>query len=413
MHDESLRSAYQHVCAASTCDCGISRRDWLRIAALSGAAASPLLRAGDAAAQTSKGDDVPVRIGYLPITDATPLLVAHSRQLFEAEGLRTEKPRMFRTWAQLIEAFVAGQVNVVHLLSPSTMFVRYGSKFGAKVVAWNHMNGSALAVAKHIQSVKDLGGQQVAIPFWYSIHNVVLQQLLRANGLKAVSRPRQSGLAADEVNLLVLPPAEMVSALASKAVAGYIVAEPFVAAAEVSGVGKVLRFVGDVWQNHACCLLTLAERDIVERPEWAQRVTNAMVKAQLWTRNNQLDTAKLLASSGEGRYTPHGLPVLSKVLVATEMAQYQRDGVIHHPAWNQRRIDFQPYPYASYTEALVKALQTTQLEGNVDFLHQLDPGFVAKDLVDERFVKKALQQVGGLKAFGHAESFTRKEVIAV
>ena len=412
MDQQNQAPHYQHICASSTCDCGISRRDWLRVTALSGAAAAPLLRAGDAAAQANKGDDVPVRIGYLPITDATPLLVAHSRKLFEAEGLRTEKPRLFRTWAQIIEAFVAGQVNVVHLLSPTTMFVRYGSQFAAKVVAWNHMNGSALAVARHINSVKDLGGTQVAIPFWYSIHNVVLQQLLRANGLKAVSRARSGALAADEVNLVVMPPAEMVSALAAKAVSGYIVAEPFVAAAEVSGVGKVLRFVGDVWQNHACCLLTLAERDITERPEWAQKVTNAMVKAQLWTRDNQLETAKLLASSGEGKYTPHGLPVLTKVLAATEMAQYTREGVIKHPQWNQRRIDFQPYPYPSYTEELVKALQVTHVEGNAAFLEKLDPKFVARDLVDDRFVKAALKQVGGLKAFGHAESFTRKEIIA-
>ncbi|MEG0000330.1 MAG: ABC transporter substrate-binding protein [Comamonas sp.] len=412
MNPQNQAPSYQHICASSSCDCGISRRDWLRVTALSGAAAAPLLRAGDAVAQTNKGDDVPVRIGYLPITDATPLLVAHSRKLFEAEGLRTEKPRLFRTWAQIIEAFVAGQVNVVHLLSPTTMFVRYGSQFAAKVVAWNHMNGSALAVARHINSVKDLGGTQVAIPFWYSIHNVVLQQLLRANGLKAVSRARSGALAADEVNLVVMPPAEMVSALAAKAVSGYIVAEPFVAAAEVAGVGKVLRFVGDVWQNHACCLLTLAERDITERPEWAQKVTNAMVKAQLWTRDNQLETAKLLASSGEGKYTPHGLPVLTKVLAATEMAQYTREGVIKHPQWNQRRIDFQPYPYPSYTEELVKALQVTHVEGNAAFLEKLDPKFVARDLVDDRFVKAALKQVGGLKAFGHAESFTRKEIIA-
>ena len=136
------------------------------------------------------------------------------------------------------------------------------------------------------------------------------------------------------------------------------------------------------------------------------------VKAQLWTRNNQLDTAKLLASSGPGKYTPHGLPALSKVLATSEMAQYERDGVIQHPEWKQRRIDFQPYPYASYTEELVKALQNTYVEGNTAFLEKLDPSFVARDLVDDRFVKQALQQVGGLKAFGYAESFTRQEVIA-
>ena len=136
--------------------------------------AAPLLSAGDALAQAADTDQ-PVKIGYLPITDATPLLVAHARKLFEAEGLRVDKPRLFRTWAQIVEAFVAGQVNVIHLLSPATLWVRYGTRFPAKVVAWNHVNGSALTVAPGINSVAELGGRTVAIPFWYSIHNVLLQ----------------------------------------------------------------------------------------------------------------------------------------------------------------------------------------------------------------------------------------------
>lgn len=156
-----------HLCLSSDCDCGLTRRDVLRLSALTAAgAASVLLKAGDARAQAFKGDDQPVKIGYLPITDATPLLVAHGRKLFEAEGLKTETPRMFRSWAQIVEAFVAGQVNVIHLLSPATLWVRYGSRFPAKVVAWNHVNGSALTVAPHINSVADLGGKTVAIPFW-------------------------------------------------------------------------------------------------------------------------------------------------------------------------------------------------------------------------------------------------------
>lgn len=409
-HDE--RPSYQHICASSHCDCGISRRDMLRLSALATAGvAAPFLAAGDARAQSFKGDDVPVRIGYLPITDATPMLVAHARKFFEAEGLRAEAPRMFRSWSQLVEAFIAGQVNMVHLLSPTTLFVRYGSKFPAKVVAWNHVNGSALAVAHEINRIADFGGKTVAIPYWYSIHNIVLQMLIRDAGLVPVVRPRGAALKPNEVNLLVVPPAEMVSALAAKSVVGYIVAEPFVAAGEALKVAKVLRFIGDVWKNHACCLATLSERDIAERPEWAQRVTTALVKAQLWTRNNQLDTAKLLSNTGEGKYMPQGLPVLSKVLAATDYTEYERAGVVKHKGWAQRRIDFQPYPFPSYTEELVRAMRTTHMEGDAAFIQQLEPSFVARDLVDDRFVKKALAQVGGLAAFGGAAAFTRTEVV--
>ncbi|WP_228009790.1 ABC transporter substrate-binding protein, partial [Microcystis aeruginosa] len=42
----------------------------------------------------ANANDQPVKIGYLPITDAAPLLVAHSRKLYQAEGLTTEQPRL-------------------------------------------------------------------------------------------------------------------------------------------------------------------------------------------------------------------------------------------------------------------------------------------------------------------------------
>lgn len=403
-----------HLCATAHCRCGISRRDWLRMATLATATgAAPLLRAGDARAQAFKGDDQPVKIGYLPITDATPLLVAHGRRLFEAEGLKAEAPRLFRSWAQIVEAFVAGQVNVIHLLSPSTLWVRYGTKYPAKVIAWNHVNGSGLTVAPDIQTVSQLGGRLVAVPFWYSIHNVLLQKLLRDAGLTAVTRPRDAALGPKEVNLIVLPPAEMVSALAAKSIAGYIVAEPFNAAGELAGVGRVLRFSGDVWKNHACCVLFVPERDVVERPEWTQRVTHAIVKAQLWTRGNQVDTAKLLANTGEGKYTPHPLRTLTKVLVESDYVAYEASGVVRNKGWYQRRIDFQPFPFPSYTEELVRLVRQTKVEGDSRFLETLDPAFAARDLVDDRFVRKAIAAVGGPQAFGLPADLLRREVITL
>ena len=386
----------------------------LRLAALAGAGvAAPLLRAGDARAQSFKGDDQPVKIGYLPITDATPLLVAHGRGLFDKEGLRADAPRLFRSWAQIVEAFVSGQVNVIHLLSPATLWVRYGAKFPAKIVAWNHVNGSALTVLPEVGSLADLGGRTVAIPFWYSIHNILLQDVLRKEGFEVVTRSRGATIGPKEVNLVVLAPAEMVSALAGKSIAGFIVAEPFNAAAEIAGVGKVLRFSGDVWKDHACCVTFLAERDVVERPEWTQRVTNALVKAQLWARDNRLDTARLLSNAGERRYTPHPTQTLAKVLAATDYGAYEASGVVQNKGWHQRRIDFQPYPYASYTEQLVRAIKATKVEGDSGFLEALDPKFAARDLVDDRFVRQAIEAVGGPQLFGVPADYLRREIIVV
>ena len=372
------------------------------------AGAAPLLRAGTARAQT---DDTPVRIGYLPITDATPLLIAHANGYFESEGIKADKPVLLRSWAQIIEAFMAGQVNLIHLLSPMTVWARFGSKAPVKVVAWNHVGGSGLTVLPEINSVADLGGKTVAVPFWYSIHNVVLQTLLIANGLTAVAR-KTGAPAANEVNLVVMAPSDMPPALAAKQVAGFIVAEPFNAVAETMGIGKVLRFTGDIWRDHACCVAVMREDDLTQRPDWSQNVVNAMVKAQAWTRAHRAEAAAILSKDGPNRYTPHATPVLTKVLAPepTDREAYLARGAIRHAGWEDRRIDFQPFPYPSYTEELVRRLKTTMIPANRDFLDALDPAAAAAELVDDRFVRTAIARNGGMETFGGG-TFSRGELI--
>lgn len=385
-----------------------ARRQFLKLSGLFTAmGALPLLQMHNLA--RAADPNAPVKIGYLPITDATPLLVADHLQYYQEQGLEVEKPRMFRSWAQLVEAFLAGQVNVVHLLAPMTIWARYGSQSKAKVVAWNHMSGSGLTVLNEINQIKDLGGKTVAIPFWYSLHNVVLQHLLKNQGLEPISNGNPN---AGQVKLVVMAPSDMVPALANKQIAGYTVAEPFNASAEVLKAGKILRFTGDVWKDHACCVVLMHEQDLQQRPEWTQKVVNAVVKAQAWIQDNRSETAHILSRDNERRYTPHSREALSQVLVPELLDRelYESNGAIVNTQWNEKRIDFQPYPFPSYTEELVRKLKTTLVSGRNDFLQALDPAFVASDLVDDRFVKKAILDNGGLATFG-LESFTRQETI--
>jgi NitT/TauT family transport system substrate-binding protein len=240
----------------------------------------------------------------------------------------------------------------------------------------------------------------------------VLQTLFRENGLTPVTK--KASVAPNEVNLVVMAPSDMVPALGAGQIAGYIVAEPFNAAAEALGVGKVLRFTGDVWKDHACCVVFMHERDLTARPEWSQKVVDAMVKAQLWTRQHRAETAALLSKDDPNRYTPHTKAVLEKVLAPPEAddAAYVTSGAIRNAAWRERRIDFQPYPFPSYTEELVRQLKGTLIEGDRSFLGDLDPAFAARDLVDDSFVRRAIAKAGGLPAFGLADDFTREELIS-
>jgi len=389
----------------------IARRQFLKLSAMfTAAGALPLLDMAKAARAAEP--DAPLRIGYLPITDATPLLVAHHNGLFEQQGLKVEQPRLFRSWAQIVEAFLAGQVNAVHLLSPMTVWARYGSKAKARVVAWNHMSGSGLTVQPNVNTIADLAGTTVAIPFWYSLHNVVLQHLLKSKGLEPIADGEPGP---GQVKLVVMAPSDMVPALANKQIAGFTVAEPFNANAEVLKVGKILRFTGDVWKDHACCVVLMHEADLEQRPEWSQKVVNAIVQAQAWIQDNRQETARILSRDNPQKYTPHTYEALANVLEPERLdaALYERNGAMVNTAWKQKRIDFQPYPFPSYTEELIRKLQGTLVSGRNDFLLELDPTFVAKDLVDDRFVRKAILSTGGPAAFGLTDSFTREEIITV
>ena len=211
-----------------------------------------------------------------------------------------------------------------------------------------------------------------------------------------------------------MAPSDMVAALANRAISGFIVAEPFNAVAESKNVGKVLRFSGDVWRDHACCVTLMQEHDINRRPEWVQSVVNALVEAQAYAATHRADTAIVLSKQGAQKYTPHDEKVLQKVLAPTPdaWARYTENGIIRHPEWRQNRIDFQPYPYPSYTEKLVEMLKETRIAGVNRFLDDLNPQEVARDLVDDRFVKQAVEK-GGYRDLFAIKGWTREEMIEV
>ncbi|WP_332909222.1 ABC transporter substrate-binding protein [Nocardia asteroides] len=320
-----------------------------------------------------------LRIGYLPITDAAPLLVAHGANTVAAGTVDSAKPVLFRSWASLAEAFLTRQVDVVHLLMPLAVQLRYGLGADVRVLGWNHTNGSALTVAPHITEPEQLAGTQVAIPFWWSIHNILIQQYLRAHGLRPVIR-RSAARADRTVELVVMSPSDMVPALANGSIAGFTVADPFNAAAQVRGIGRIHRYLGDLWRDHACCALVVHQDLLDRRPEVAQALTDGVVAAQRRIDADRPATAAMLA----GGYLPQPLPAITTALT------YPKPPPVRHPEWSPQRIGFQAYPYPSFTRALIEAMPATVVDGDTRFLTRLDPARVHAELVDDRFVRGSL-----------------------
>lgn len=342
-----------------------------------------------------------LRIGYLPITDAAPLLVAHGAGRYPSGVVDTAKPVLFRSWASLAEAFVSRQVDVVHLLMPLAVQLRYDLGGAVRVLGWNHTNGSALTVAPHITDLGDLAGGTIAIPFWWSIHNITVQKLLRAHGLTPVIRQAPSK-SARTVGLVVMGPSDMIPALANGSITAFTVADPFNAAAELRGVGRIHRFLGDVWRDHACCAF-LVHEDVVERdPEAVQALTDSIVAAQLQIGSDRAAAASMLSES----YLPQPLPAITTALTYPDRELGSR-----HPDWNPQRIGFQPYPFPSFSSALVEAMHGTVVDGDTRFLSRIDPAAVHDDLVDDRFVRSSLTRIAGTETFGLPADLTRTEEV--
>lgn len=392
-----------------------TRADWTRRTTLDalarGGLAALLGGAGLAASSRSvhAADDEVVRIGYLPITDATALLVAHAKGYFEEAGLKVAEPTPVRSWSALVEGFAAGKFNLVHLLKPIPVWMRYNNRFPVKILAWAHTNGSGIVVGgkSGIADFKGLSGKRVAVPYWYSMHNVVLQYALRESGVAPVIRGEAGP---GECALQILPPPEMPAALAAGKIDGYIVAEPFNALGELKAGARMLRFTGDIWKNHPCCVVVAHERTTVERPDWTGKVVDAVVRAQIHARANKEEVARLISKDGRG-YLPMPGDVVVKS-VADYGPAYDANGAIRHRDWDAARIDFQPWPYPSATRLIVEAMGRTVVEGDAAFLKGLDPDFVARDLVDDRFVAASLKKYPeALAVAAGSDPLVRTEVL--
>lgn len=368
----------------------------------SGITAQLLGRAAGAKAQASRVSG-PLRIGYLPITDATALVLAQAKGFYRDQGVQISQAVMFRSWASLTEAFVSGTVDVIHLLMPMAIYLKYKLQVPAQIVAWNHVNGSALTLAPHLKETSELAGKTLAIPAWFSVHNILLQKLLRSAGLTPVIR-RQPRAEQAETGLIVMSPSDMIPALANATIAGFAVADPFNAAAYLQQVGRIHRFMGDIWRQHACCVTVIHSSLYESSPQTAQKLVNALVQAQNYGRQNRVESAKILASN----YLPQKESLILRAL--TDHGQ-DHPQALHHPSWRGQLLDFQPYPYPSYTQELVSSMQETLVDAPTDFLSQLDPGGVHADLVNQDLVKTALKNQGGLSIFGQ-NSYLRREEIA-
>ena len=196
-----------------------------------------------------------VKIGYLPITHALPVMVAAELQQ-ETDGVNVELIK-FGSWTELSDALNTGRIDGASILVQLAMKSKERG-IGLKAVALGHTDGNVITVANDINAVADLKGKTFAIPSRQSSHYLLTKQMLESAGLNI-----------SDINIVELPPPDMPFALSSGQVAGYCVAEPFGAKSVELGVGKALFESADLWEHSLCCALVLNDKFIDSKSDAA------------------------------------------------------------------------------------------------------------------------------------------------
>jgi len=254
----------------------MNRREFLKTTglALAAATAAPITRFAWAG-----GAKVTLKIGYLPITDHL-LMIAAEREQFKDVAIQ---PVKFSSWPELSEALKVGAIDGAFLLTPIGLTLRQKG-VPVRVVLLGHRNGSVITVKNggEINRIEDLKGKTVAIPSPFSTHNILLRKALTEKHLD----PNK------DLKIIDMAPPEMVNALATGRIQGFIVAEPFGAQAEAQKVGKILALSKDIWHDHICCVLNLRENVIASHPEAVQELVSGFLRTAAFIEANPAQAAK-------------------------------------------------------------------------------------------------------------------------
>ena len=129
-----------------------------------------------------------LKIGFIPITCATPLIMAHPLGFYSKQGLNVEVTKT-AGWALVRDKMINKEYDASHFLSPMPLAISLGLGSNAtpmNVATIQNINGQAITLAlkhKNNRDPKNWKGFKFGIPFDYSMHNFLLRYYLAENGI--------------------------------------------------------------------------------------------------------------------------------------------------------------------------------------------------------------------------------------
>lgn len=249
-------------------------------------------------------------VGYVPLVDAAPLIVAHELGFDESEGLSldlTPAP----SWSSLRDMLAFGHVDAAHMLAPIPIAMALGlggmaTQFSALSLV--SVNGTTIGVGRGLEERLRANGYGfdfqdahaagaalaeaiegpivIGVPFLFSMHAELLQYWLAG-----------TPLASKELEIRTVPPQLMAQALAEGEVDAFCVGEPWGSVVVEQGLGALLLPGNAIWSF-------APEKVLAVRSEWTEThahlmepLMRAIWRAGRWlnSRGSKTATADMLS----------------------------------------------------------------------------------------------------------------------
>lgn len=375
------------------------RRDFLKLAGMGAAgvwlggcgsdtttqkSAGPASTLGISGVTVIEGIEKPkLKIGFIPITCATPMIMAGPQGFYQKHGIEVSLIK-FAGWAEIRDAFIAGEIDASHLLSPMPLAISNG--FGSAAVPTRlavigNINGQAVTLAKKhngkVQGPADLKGMILAVPFQYSMHNFLLRNYLASGRLD----PDQ------DVDIRVMRPPDMVANLISGNIDGYLGPDPFNQRAVFQEAGFIHMLTKDMWDGHPCCGFAIKQSFIDANPKTYMALLRAISDAALWARESS-HRSEIAAAIAAAEYLNQPPPVVEAVLTG----KFADGRGATHSVPN--RIDFDPYPWQSFGVWMLSQMVRWGLAPKEKFLRAEEFATAAKVVFDTDAARDTLTALG-------------------
>jgi two-component system, oxyanion-binding sensor len=240
--------------------------------------------------------------GFMPLLDSAILVAAKEKEFASAEGIDLVLARE-TSWANIRDRMAVGHFQVAHVLAPMPIASNLGlTPLAVPTIAPMALGlgGNAITVSNALWALmRDKGAtpdfnpattgaalKQVAadrnaqakpalrfaVVHPYSGHNYELRYWLAACGINP----------GKDVEIVIVPPPLMADALASGAIDGYCVGEPWSTAAALQGYGRIVTVKAAIWRSSPEKVLSASANWASDEPEALAALLRALSRSAQW-----------------------------------------------------------------------------------------------------------------------------------